>query len=84
MGTPFNFVVTTCGTSAPVIKGSGLPKGLSLVNNSDGTATISGTPGAHDSGNYTATITASVKYQPVATQKLLVTVDNPPVFKSKA
>ena len=83
-GTPFNLVVTTCSTSAPVIKGSGLPKGLSLVNNHNGTATISGTPGAHDSGSYTATITASVKYQPVATQTLLVTVDNAPVFKSKA
>ncbi len=83
-GTPFNFVVTTCSTSVPVIKGSGLPKGLSLVNKGDGTATISGTPDAHDSGSYTATITASVKHQPVATQKLLVTVDNAPLFKSKS
>ena len=41
-GTPFNFVVTTCSTSVPIIKGSGLPKGLSLVNKGNGTATISG------------------------------------------
>ena len=51
-GVPFTFTVTTCSTSTPVIKASHLPAGLRLVSNDNGTATISGTPAAHDSGAY--------------------------------
>ena len=81
---PFSFTVTTCSTSVPVIKGVGLPSGLRLVNNANGTATISGTPGAKDAGTYAATITARVTGQATATQTFTITVDNVPVFKSKA
>jgi hypothetical protein len=44
-GTPFSFTVTTTGVPTPVVtKGAGkLPKGLTFVNNGNGTATISGT-----------------------------------------
>jgi IPT/TIG domain/Putative Ig domain len=80
---PFSFTVTTCSTSVPVIKGVGLPPGLRLVNHVDGTATISGTPGAKDTGTYAASITARVTNQTTATQTLLITVDNTPVFESK-
>ncbi len=83
-GSPFSFTVTTCSTSVPVIKGARLPTGLHLINNRNGTATISGTPGAKDTGTYAATITASVTHQTTATQIFMITVDNAPVFKSKA
>jgi hypothetical protein len=83
-GSPFNFTVTTCSTSLPVIKGTGLPLGLHLVNDGNRTATISGTPGVGDSGTHTATIAASAKNQTTSIQKLMITVDNAPVFKSRA
>ena len=82
-GTPFSFTVTTCATAPPVIKASHLPRGLHLVNNYDGTATISGTPAIHDGGVSVATITASVRGQALASQAMTFTVDNYPVFKSK-
>ena len=84
VGSAFSFTVRTCSASVPVIKGSHLPPGLSLVNNGNGTATFSGAPAAHDGGIYNATVTASVRYQPIVTQSLAITVDNTPVFKSKS
>jgi hypothetical protein len=43
VGTPFSFTVTTTGTPVPVItKQRPLPKGIKLVDNHNGTATISG------------------------------------------
>ena len=84
-GTSFTFSVTTFSPQAtPIIKASGLPKGLALTNNGNGTAAISGAPSTKDAGLYTATITATVKAHPPATQSLQVTVDNPGVFSSKA
>ena len=83
---PFSYTVTTtCPTSAAILKATQLPPGLQLTQNGDGTATISGTPAAHDEGSYDATVTATVKH-PIPTvsgQTLLITVDNTPVFKSK-
>ena len=85
-GTPFTFTATTCHplTGAPKFKAGGLPPGLTLSGNGDNTATISGTPSARDSGVYSATLTAVAPNEPAATQKFAVTVDNAPVFKSKA
>jgi len=83
-GSPFSFTVTTCAATVPVIKGAALPVGLRLVDNGNGTATISGTPSARAAGPYAATITASVKSQPTATQTLTVTVDHAPVVRSAA
>ncbi len=48
------FTVTTVGTPVPalsVVQGS-LPGGLTLVDNGNGTATLSGTPDSSDSGPY--------------------------------
>jgi DNA-binding beta-propeller fold protein YncE len=81
-GQPFSFTVTTCSTSVPVIRGSGFPTGMRLVNNGNGTALIGGTPYARDNGRYTATITATVASEPVATQSFVLSVDNPGVFTS--
>ena len=83
-GVPFSFTVTTCSTSVPVFKASGLPGGLILTNNEDGTATIAGSPRTTDSGIYNARITAVVKGLPAAEQTYVVTVDNAPRFISRA
>jgi len=80
---PSSFTVTTCATAVPTIKKVGLPKGLVFSDNHNGTATISGTPAARDSGLYTTSILAIVKGQPTATQQLTFTVDNAGVFISK-
>ncbi len=83
-GSTFAFTVSTCTSAVPQIKASSLPPGLRATNNEDGTATIAGTPGPHDSGPYNATVTVSVKGQPAVTQPLVLTVDNAPVFRGKA
>jgi large repetitive protein len=52
-GSPFSLIVTTAGSPTPSIKKSGkLPKGLRLVNNHNGTATLSGTPSLRSGGLY--------------------------------
>jgi len=81
-GSQFTFTVTTCSTKAPVISASHLPNGLSLVDHKNGTATISGTPAAEDSGLYKATLTAAVRRQSLASQSFQVTVHNAAVFTS--
>jgi Putative Ig domain len=83
-GASFNFTVTTCTTAVPTIKSAHLPSGLTLKNNGDGTATISGKPGVRDAGIYNATITAAVAGQTSAVQTLAVAVDNTPAFTTKA
>ncbi|MGA7148606.1 MAG: putative Ig domain-containing protein, partial [Microbacterium sp.] len=46
-GTPASYTLTTIGSPAPAISASGaLPAGLTLIDNGDGTATLSGTPTA--------------------------------------
>ena len=83
-GASFNFTVTTCTTAIPTFKSVHLPSGLTLMSNGDGTATISGKPGVHDTGIYNATITAEVAGQTSAVQTLAVSVDNTPAFTTKA
>jgi len=52
-GQAFSFTVTTTGVPTPVLTKTGaLPRGLSFVNNGDGTATISGTPKVSDRATY--------------------------------
>ena len=82
-GSDLTFPISTCSVSLPKLSAKGLPKGLVLTDNKDGTGVISGTPSSSDSGTYAAQITAAVKGQTSAIQTLVVTVDNSPVFKSK-
>ena len=82
IGSPFDFTVTTCTTAVPTITASHLPPGLALVNNQDGTATISGTPTGNKSGLLTATITAKVPHETNAVQSLIIAVQSPPMFKT--
>ena len=63
VGTPFHFTVTTCSTAVPAIKGARLPRGLKLVDNHNGTATISGIPLVGAIPHHSATISATVKGQ---------------------
>ena len=58
-GLPFSFTVTTSGYPAPSIGATGLPAGLSFVDNGNGTATISVAPGASATGTYTVNLTAT-------------------------
>lgn len=84
VGESFLFTVTTCTTTVPHIGVTGLPPGLQIEDNQNGTATITGTPAIHDFGTYSATISASIEGEPIGTQTFELTVDNAPVFKTKA
>jgi hypothetical protein len=76
VGTPLSFTVTTTGTPVPSITSKGtLSQWLRLVDNHDGTATITGTP--QSTGAYRGTIKAKFgrdtgKY--VVTQAITLTV----------
>src|SRR5437867_5241676 len=60
VGVAGNFLVTTTGTAPISLTRSGaLPIGVSFIDNGNGTATLSGTPGAGTGGTYTFLITAS-------------------------
>ncbi len=87
-GIPFPaFTVTTCSDSTPKIKATNLPKGLKLVDNGNGTATISGVITAKAAGISTATITATGTGEDkglTGTQSLAFLVFTQPKFKSKA
>ncbi|HXQ58986.1 MAG TPA: G1 family glutamic endopeptidase, partial [Acidimicrobiales bacterium] len=58
VGTPFMFTVTTAGAPVPSITKTGkLPKHVTLVNNGDGTAAISGTPTKAGTSHFTVKAT---------------------------
>jgi len=78
-----SFTVTTSGYPLPAISitAGSLPSGVSLTDNSDGTATISGTPtGAL--GDYVVTLSASNGVSTNATQIFTLTVTESPAFTS--
>src|SRR5208282_4586897 len=74
-GVTGTYVVTTTGYPAPAITlATGtLPSGLSLVDNGDGTATISGDPAA--AGSDTVSVSASNASGSTATLSLAITVN---------
>jgi hypothetical protein len=59
-----------------------LPGGVNFVNNNNGTATLSGTPGANTGGSYPITIKASNGIAPDATQSFTLTVLQGPTITS--
>lgn len=81
----FDFeVTTTSSVGVPTLTESGsLPSGLTFVDNGDGSATISGTPGAQSGGLYTLTITAKSTGGSTK-QTFALTVDQAPAFSSGA
>jgi hypothetical protein len=74
-GTAGSFSVTTTGSPAATVTESGaLPSGVTFTGNSNGTATLSGTPAAGSQGTYTLTITAK-NSAGTATQTFTLTVN---------
>jgi len=85
VGSSGSFTITTTGYPAAAVTETGsLPSGLTFHDNGDGSATISGTPGAGTGGNYTLNLTAANGYLPNASQTLTVNVSQPPGFTSPA
>ena len=84
VGTASSFTVRSTGYPAPSLALSGvLPTGLSFVDNGDGTATVSGTPGAGTGGDYPLTVKAvNVAAPSGVTQSLTVSVQQAPAFSS--
>ncbi|MGD0245247.1 MAG: putative Ig domain-containing protein [Streptosporangiaceae bacterium] len=83
-GTAFSFTMTTTGTPAPTLTHVGtLPPGITFTANTNGTATLAGTPTAAAKGAYPLTITAK-NATGTASQAFTLTVTNAPAFSSAA
>ncbi len=81
--TPGSFTVTTTGNPAATITETGaLPSGVTLVDNHNGTALLSGTAVTGSGGTYPITITASNGVGTPATQSFVLTVSETPVAPS--
>lgn len=75
VGAAGTFAVTTTGFPTPAITRTGpLPTGVDLVDNSNGTATLSGTPGPGSAGTYPFTINAGNTVGSPASQSFTLTV----------
>ena len=74
-GTAGTFTVTTTGFPNSALTEIGaLPSGVTFVDNSNGTATLAGTPAAGTAADYSLTITAANGVTPNATQSFTLTV----------
>jgi hypothetical protein len=79
VGTAGTFTITATGTPTPSLSLDGpQPSWLSFVDNTDGTATLSGTPDADSDLSYSFTITARNGVSPNATQSFTLTVRQTP------
>jgi DNA-binding beta-propeller fold protein YncE len=75
MRSPADVTVTTTGIPAPAITEAGaLPAGITLTDNGNGTATLSGTAPAGPAGSYPITVTAANGVGSPATQAFTLTV----------
>jgi hypothetical protein len=80
-------VIGTSCSPLPKVTATGLPKGVKVVTNGNGTATIYGTPAATQAGPYSATLTASIKVSGAmvqSTEPFTLTVDQPPLKYTSA
>jgi hypothetical protein len=83
VGSPGTFTVTTTGTPTSQVTLIGpQPSWLSYVDNTNGTATLSGTPDSESDASYSFTITAANGVLPNATQAFVLTVKQAPTFTS--
>ena len=83
VGSHGTFTVTTTGTPTSQVTLIGpQPSWLSYVDNTDGTATLSGTPDSGSDASYSFTITAANGVLPNATQAFVLTVTQAPTFTS--
>jgi hypothetical protein len=77
------FTITTLGFPKPAItKTGGLPSGVTLTDNADGTATLAGTPGATTGAAYPLALTATNGVGSNGTQNFTLTVNQPPAITS--
>ena len=85
-GTGETFMVTTTGSPTPTITESGpLPSGITLTDNGNGTATLTGTATTGSQGSYPLTISAANGMTPNASQSFTLTVNavpTPPTITS--
>lgn len=83
VGSAGSFLVKASGKPTPtIITTTTLPSWLSLVDNGDGTATLSGTPTAGSGGVYELSFTASNGVMPDDTESFTLTVQEAPYFTS--
>jgi LPXTG-site transpeptidase (sortase) family protein len=84
VGTAGSFTITTSGrpNATVTITGGALPNGVTLVNNGDGTATLSGTPAVGTGGQRTLTFTANNGVNPNATQTFTLNINEAPAITS--
>jgi hypothetical protein len=81
-GQAFTFVIASSGPPTPTITRSGtLPNGITFTARTDGTATLSGTPGPNSYGTYPLTFTATNAYGTVR-QTFTLTVNKVPTIYS--
>src|SRR5215831_17996435 len=79
-GTAGNFMVTTTGfPTATVTETGALPSGVTITDNHNGTATLSGTPAAGTGGTYVIAIQASSR-SGSSSQSFTLTVDQGPAI----
>lgn len=84
-GTSQSFSLVSTGSPRSTLSlGAGAPDWLALVDNGDGTATISGTPRAGNGGVATFTVTASNGFGSPATQAFTLTTTESPSLPSTA
>ena len=82
-GSAGTFTVTSTGFPTAALSEVGtLPSGVTLSDNGDGTATLSGTPATGTGGTYPITITATNGVSPDATQSFTLTVNEAPSITS--
>ena len=83
VGTAGSFTATTTGSPAPSLTETGaLPTGVTFVDNGNGTAKLSGTPGSGSGGSYTLTLTANNGVGTAATQSFTLKVNQAPAITS--
>lgn len=82
VGMAGSFLVMTTGSPAPAItETGGLPSGVTLVDNHNGTATLGGVPAANTGGTYHILLKATNGIGS-ATQNFLLTVNQAPAITS--
>ncbi len=82
VGVAGTFTLSASGAPNPTYTYTGtLPSGVVLVDNRDGTATLSGTPAAGFGGNYSISLTVT-STSGTATQSFTLVVDQAPAFTS--
>ena len=83
VATAGSFTVTTVGTPTPSITETGaLPNGVTFVDNTNGTATLAGTPAPGTGNTYSITIKAHNGVGTDAAQTFTLTVDQAPTITS--